>query len=108
MAVILTVATLNAYAEEPVKSVTEVSQEAFLRGGTAISEALRTPSTPASLVSANLVPPAPTQPAMPAPPQEGKHRRTMLWIGLAVTGTIAVYLIQRSVRNHGKIFGDNT
>src|SRR5262245_38210929 len=102
LVLVLSAATMDAYAETS-RGVGELRHEAFLRGGTAISVALG--STESPLVSVDLVPPAPT-PSMNAFPQETKNRRLMLWVGIAITGAIAGYLIQRSVRNHGKIFGD--
>jgi hypothetical protein len=103
--VILTLTTVNAYAEQPLRN--DLSREAFLRGGGAISDALREAASPNAVAAAELLPSEAPRPAMPSLPQETKNRRVMLWVGLAITGTIAVYLIQRSVRNHGKIFGDN-
>ncbi len=102
--VILTIATLNVFAEQPPRKIERASERAFLRGGQAISDALHERTAKAD----PLIPPKPTLPGQAnaaLPPAEGKHRRTMLWIGIAVTGAIATYLIQRSVRNHGHIFG---
>jgi hypothetical protein len=101
LVLILSAATMDAYAETS-RGVGELHHEAFLRGGTAISTALG--STESPVVSAELVPPAPPQ-AMNAFPQETKSRRLMLWVGIGITAAIAGYLIQRSVRNHDKIFG---
>jgi len=102
LVLVLSAATMDAYAETS-RGVGELHHEAFLRGGTAISAALGSPGSPA--VSADLVPPTPPQ-GMKAFPQETKSRRLMLWVGIGITAAIAGYLVQRSVRNHGKIFGD--
>lgn len=94
----LTLGSINVFAEKPG------SHKAFLRGGNAISEALHQSKTPEPLLAARFIPAQP--PAMSAMPQEkGKHSRVALWIGLAVTGTIAAYLVRRSVKNHQSIFG---
>ena len=104
--VIVTVASMNVYAEQPSGKSKELRHEAFLRGGAAISDALRDATTAQPIVSPSLVPPIPPATSL-IPPQEEKHRRTMLWIGVGITGAIAIYLIQRSVRNHNSIFRPN-
>jgi hypothetical protein len=97
--------TTNAFAGEPAR-------DAFLRGGTAISEALAAKTvTPALIVpellpSPRVVPPAQQSTAMQSAPGEGR-RRTMLWIGIGVTGAIASYLVWRAAKDHGHVFGES-
>ena len=104
---ILTMASLNVFAEQPAKTGS-AGERAFLRGGSAISDALAERTAPKESIVPPKLPVEQPPAALPAPQTEGKHRKTMLWIGIAVTGTIAVYLIQRSVRNHGHIFGSGS
>ena len=66
--VIVTVASMNVYAEQPSGKSKELRHEAFLRGGTAISEALRDATTAQPIVSPGLVPPIPSAPSL-IPPQ---------------------------------------
>ena len=103
LAAILALASTHSYAEQASAGRGSLRHEAFLRGGSAIAEALsEKPIVP--LNSALVVPPDMPAP-LPAPQaSEGKHHRVMLWVGLAVTGVIAGYLIQKAVRDHGKIF----
>ena len=100
---ILTVATMDAYAEQSLRNPKELRHEAFLRGGTAISEAWNSVKLAVPVVATSIVPPAPPVPQAAA--AEEKHHRVMLWIGLGITAGIAAYLIQKSVTNHRKIFG---
>ena len=91
----------------------EPAREAFLRGGTAITEALAAKTVAPSLVSAELlpsarvVPPAQQPASVQSAPSEGKRRTLMLWIGIGVTGAIASYLIWRGVKDHGHVFEGN-
>lgn len=108
--VVTTLGAVNLFAESGARSAEEARHEAFLRGGDAIADALTarsaTPITLATLLPPNqpASPPAPSP--VPQPPQtEGKNHHLMMWIGIAVTGTIAVYLIQRAAKDHNHIFG---
>jgi hypothetical protein len=107
--VIVTIAAsaTNVFAGEPAR-------EAFLRGGTAIREALSAKTVEATLVAPELlpsprvIPPGPAaqqSTAVQTAPNEGR-RRIMLWIGLGVTGAIASYLVWRGVKDHGHVFGE--
>ena len=102
----LTTVSTDAFAGELARKPGELSHEAFLRGGKSISEALAAKTVADPATSANLVPPEMPKRAVPSAPvaQEGKSRRVMLWVGIAVTGVIAGYLVQKGVRDHNKIF----
>ena len=95
----------NGFAGEPAR-------EAFLRGGTAITEALAAKTAAPGFVASELLPPRVVPPAqqpasMQAAPSEGRRRTMMLWIGIGVTGAIASYLIWRGVKDHGHVFGED-
>src|SRR6476646_10572374 len=99
LVLVLTVAAMNAYAEQP-------GHAAFAKGGAAIAAALNPKATTATpTVAENLLPPSPPATPPPAPAAEGgKQRTTMIWVGIGVTAVIAGYLIHRSYVNHGHIF----
>ncbi len=99
MTLVLTLGSVSALAEQPA------AHKAFLRGGNAIAEALAASKTGEPPAAAALVipPQSPVQMAMPQ--EKTNHHRAALWVGIAVTGTIAAYLVRRSVKNHQSVFG---
>lgn len=106
--VFLLMGSLTAFAAKPSGNSEGLVREAFLRGGSAISEALLDATSTAPIVAADLIPAeAPKRSVPTAQAPEGGHRRLMTVVGIGIIGTIAVYLVQRSVKNHNKIFGSN-
>ena len=77
LVLVLTVAAMNVYAEQP-------GHTAFVKGGAAIAVALNPKATTATpAVAENLLPPSPPATPPPAPAAEGSKQRTAMICGFA-------------------------